>query len=196
LPATGLWGLVGSGPDAGSIDVDLALLPGTVPTAIDKLQNGQLIDVTPLATISGNIVTLHLTDGGLGDADGIANGVIVDPVVPLIEKAVPPPPPPPFGVATTSLPKATPGTPYGPVTLQAGGLGVSASHYVTTLKWKKVTLPKGLKLSSAGVLSGTPSAKLAAPSSVRVQVTETVTTLNGRKKIKTPTTVQATIPFA
>jgi hypothetical protein len=64
------------------------------------------------------------------------------------------------------------------------------------LKWKKVTLPKGLKLSSTGVLSGTPSAKLAAPSSVTVKVTETVTTLNGKKKVKTPTTVQATIPFA
>jgi hypothetical protein len=64
------------------------------------------------------------------------------------------------------------------------------------LKWKKVTLPKGLKLSSTGVLSGTPSAKLPAPSSVTVQVTETVTTLNGKKKVKTLTPVQETIPFA
>jgi hypothetical protein len=100
-----------------------------------------------------------------------------------------------FGIATTSLPMATPGTPYGPVTLEVGGLGVSASPSRTTLKWKKITLPKGLKLSSAGVLSGTPSAKLAAPTSVTVQVTETVITLNGKKKVKTPTTVQATIPF-
>ena len=139
------------------------------------------------------MVTLHLTDGGLGDADGVANGVIVDPVVPLTGKAAPPPPS--FAVATTSLPKASPGTPFGPISLQAGGLGVSASPYVTTLKWKKVTLPKGLKLSAAGVLSGTPSAKRAAPSSVTVQVTETVITLNGKKKVKTPTTVQATILF-
>jgi len=64
------------------------------------------------------------------------------------------------------------------------------------LKWKKVTLPKGMKLSSAGVLSGTPSAKLGPPSSITVQVTETVITLNGKKKVKTLTTVQATIPFA
>ena len=54
----------------------------------------------------------------------------------------------------------------------------------------------GLNLSSTGVLSGTPSTKLAAgPSSVTVQVTETVTTLNGKKKVKTKTTVQATIPL-
>jgi hypothetical protein len=31
------------------------------------------------ATISGNTVTFSLTDGGVGDADGVANGVIVDP---------------------------------------------------------------------------------------------------------------------
>ncbi len=67
---------------------------------------------------------------------------------------------------------------------------------MTTLKWKKVSLPKGLRLSSVGVLSGTLNRKLAAsPSSATVQVTETVITLNGKKKVKTPTTVQATIPL-
>ena len=82
------------------------------------------------------------------------------------------------------------------MTLQAANLGTSTSPYTTTLKWKKVTLPKGLKLSSAGVLSGTPSTKLVAgPSSVTVQVTETVTTLNGKKNVKTKTTVGATIPL-
>ena len=100
-----------------------------------------------------------------------------------------------FGIATTSLLNATPTSPYGPVTLQAAGLGVSANPYTTTLKWKKVTLPKGMKLSSAGVLSGTPNKNLAAgPSSVTVKVTETVTTLNGRRKVKTATTAEATIP--
>jgi hypothetical protein len=102
-----------------------------------------------------------------------------------------------FAIVTPSLPAATPGTAYGPATLQAVNLGTSASPYVTTLKWKKVTLPKGLKLSSTGVLSGTPNRKLiAGPSSVTVQVTETVTTLSGKKKVKTKTTVQATIPLA
>ncbi len=96
-----------------------------------------------------------------------------------------------FYIFTSSLPPATPGTSYGPVTLQAANVGVSTSP-----KWKKVTLAKGLKLSSVGVLSGTPSAKLAAPTSVTVSATETVATLNGKKKIKTKTTVQATIPFA
>jgi hypothetical protein len=101
-----------------------------------------------------------------------------------------------FLISTTSLPNATPGTLYGPVTLTTQVAGVSASPNVTTLKWKKVALPKGLKLSSAGVLSGTPSSKLGGGTGpVAVQVTETVTTLNGTKKVKTKTTVQTTIPL-
>ena len=103
---------------------------------------------------------------------------------------------PAFAISMTpALPSATRGVSYGPVSLQAVNVDPSTSPYATTVKWKKVTLPKGLKLSSAGVLSGTPSSKLAAgPSSVTVQVTETVTTVSG-KKVKTKTTVQATIPL-
>jgi hypothetical protein len=102
----------------------------------------------------------------------------------------------PFGITSTSLPAATPGTAYSPATLQTVGEGTSTSPYVTTLKWKKVSLPKGLKLSKTGVLSGTPSTKLkAGTSSVKVQVTETVTTRNGKKKVKTKTTASATIPL-
>jgi len=99
-------------------------------------------------------------------------------------------------IIVPQLSPATPGAAYGPVALQATNVLASTSPYTTTLKWKKVNLPKGLKLSSAGVLSGTPSAKLAAgPNSVTVQVTEQVITLNGKKKVKTKTTVQATIPL-
>ena len=101
-----------------------------------------------------------------------------------------------FAISTTSLPSATTNIAYGPVTLQATGAGVSATGYTTTLKWKKVSLPKGLKLSSAGVLSGTLNKSLVGgPSSVSLQVTETVTTLNGRQRAKTDSTVQATIPL-
>jgi lysophospholipase L1-like esterase len=101
-----------------------------------------------------------------------------------------------FAIAPALLPTATPGTAYGPVTLTARNTGISASPFITTLKWAKVALPKGLRLSSTGVLSGTPN-KRAAPgsTSVAVQVTEKVTTLNGSKRAKTRTTVQATIPL-
>jgi YVTN family beta-propeller protein len=101
-----------------------------------------------------------------------------------------------FAIVVPSLTPATPGLAYGPLTLQAANLGVSASLYVTTIKWTGAELPKGLKLSSAGMLSGTPNKKLVPGAySVVAQVTETVTTLNGKKKVKTPTTVQATIPL-
>jgi YVTN family beta-propeller protein len=102
-----------------------------------------------------------------------------------------------ISIATDSLPPATPGAAYSPVTLQAADLGTSASPYTTSLRWKKITLPRGLRLSSIGVLSGTPNKKLAAgPSSATVQVTETVTTLNTRHRpVKAKTTVEATIPL-
>jgi hypothetical protein len=101
-----------------------------------------------------------------------------------------------FSIATTSLPSATPGAPFGPVTLQANA-GISTSPYSTTLKWKKLTGPRGLRLSSTGVLSGTPTRRVqAGPSSVEVQVTETVTTLNSQNRpVTTKATVQATIPL-
>lgn len=39
------------------------------------------------ATFTGTSVTFTLVDGGVGDADGVANGVIVDPVAPALEVA-------------------------------------------------------------------------------------------------------------
>jgi hypothetical protein len=66
-----------------SIYVTLRLPPGSEPTEVYKLVNGSYVNITSLATFSGDYITLHLTDGGLGDADGEANGVIVDPVVPV-----------------------------------------------------------------------------------------------------------------
>jgi hypothetical protein len=179
-------------PIGGSIDVYVQLPSGTVPSAIYKLNpDGSLTDVTSLATISGNTVTMHLTDGGLGDADGVANGVIVDPLIPVTGATANG-----FRVATLSLPSVAPGNAITPVSLAATGLGVSDSPYTTTVKWIGAELPSGLKLSAGGVLSGTPNSKLLAGSySVVAQASETVTTLNGNKKVKTISTVQSTIPL-
>ena len=53
-----------------------------------------------------------------------------------------------------------------------------------------------MKLSQDGVLSGTPGKKLpGAWSAITVQLTETVTTLHGTKKVKQVTIVRATIPL-
>ena len=46
-----------------------------------KLQRGAWYRV-PSARVTGNQITLELTDGGTGDADGTADGTIVDPGAP------------------------------------------------------------------------------------------------------------------
>jgi hypothetical protein len=65
-----------------SVVVTLTLPTGSNPTSVWKFQNGTYIDVSQFATFSGDTIKLTLTDGGLGDADGLANGIIVDPVIP------------------------------------------------------------------------------------------------------------------
>ena len=104
--------------------------------------------------------------------------------------------PPIFQIITPGLPPATRGLGYASW-LQAYNFDSSAPSFTTTLKWKKVLpLPMGLKLSSSGFLGGTPSIKLpAGETSITVQVTEKVITFNGKKKVVTKKTVQATIPL-
>jgi len=74
-------------PVGGHVMVDV-LLPDGAPVDVAYKQNpltGALIpfefDGTTGAVIDGNVVTLHLVDGGRGDFDGQANGIIVDPVL-------------------------------------------------------------------------------------------------------------------
>lgn len=56
---------------------------GTHPSAWVKCQNGNCA-AYPNTSISGDTITLTLTDGGAGDADGVANGVITDPGAPAV----------------------------------------------------------------------------------------------------------------
>lgn len=70
-------------PIGGSQDVVIALPTGSAPTAVYKDTAAGLVDVSSIATITGDTIVMHLTDGGFGDEDGIANGVIVDPVIPV-----------------------------------------------------------------------------------------------------------------
>ena len=64
-------------------DVVIELPPGSGATNVYKFIDGAFVDVSSIATITGDTITMHLTDGGTGDEDGVANGVIVDPVVPV-----------------------------------------------------------------------------------------------------------------
>lgn len=76
------YSITGLNPSGSSATI-VMILPAPAPTGVQywKCQNGAWINVTSLlGDNDGDIVlTLTLTDGGLGDADGQANGTIVDP---------------------------------------------------------------------------------------------------------------------
>ena len=73
-----------------------------------------------------------------------------------------------FHISTTSLPNAIAGVPYSVQLQTQGGTG--------PYQWKKTAkLPKGLSLSSTGLLSGTPSSKAVGAQSVGVTVTSNKT---------------------
>ncbi len=69
---------------------------------------GELVDYSDYVTFNGNRATVRLVDGGLGDQDGVVNGVIVDPSGPAIAAAAPEPAPLP---APTPTPTPEPTTP-------------------------------------------------------------------------------------
>ena len=107
---------------------------------------------------------------------------------------------PGFVISSGTATAAKRGTAYS-YQLQAAGIGSGAPGVLTTLKWAKgmvvapaKALPKGLVLSSSGLLSGTPSMALYPGTfPIKVKVTETVTTLSGKKHIHTLTTVTGTV---
>lgn len=83
--------------------------PNPLPLGVKyyKYQNGNLIDCSSIMTrIDLYTLQLNLTDGGLGDADGIANGTIVDPGGPAFPLNAP-----------TSHGASTPSVPQSPVLL-------------------------------------------------------------------------------
>ena len=67
-----------------SIDVQFLIPAGMTANKVVKPKiGGGFIDLTSYAIFNSdsNTVTIRYTDGGIGDADGTANGVIVDPVM-------------------------------------------------------------------------------------------------------------------
>jgi len=67
-----------------TINVTFALPSGASANRVAKpLTNGGFLDLTPYSSFNSesNTVTVQYTDGGEGDADGIANGAISDPIV-------------------------------------------------------------------------------------------------------------------
>lgn len=71
----------------GTATVHLTLPVGTTLSRYFKFNGTAWSDATSLASFADNVVTLTLTDGGAGDEDGVANGVIVDPGGPAVVAA-------------------------------------------------------------------------------------------------------------
>jgi parallel beta-helix repeat protein len=94
-------------------------LPVPVGTQYWKCQGGTWINCTSLLgdDDGDNVLTLTLTDGGLGDADGAANGVIVDPGGPAVAVGAPAPAKP--------RASATPPRPLNPAQMSAQYLSVN-----------------------------------------------------------------------
>ncbi len=138
-------------PVGATIKVKLILPPGSHPTSLFKLVNGAYVEVP--ATIAGETVEFAITDGGTFDEDHVANGEVIDPVIPVSKG---------LQVRSARLPAATRGSAY--------SVQLAASGGTAPYRWGKVgKLPKGLKVTKGGVIEGTPSAKLA-PGSYPVQV--------------------------
>ena len=57
-----------------------------------KALNGVWLNWTSVVSLSGNTLTYSITDGGTGDADGVVNGSITDPIGISIPSPIPPPP--------------------------------------------------------------------------------------------------------
>ncbi len=137
-------------------------LPSPV-TTVRKLISGVWDPFAPDGTTGASLspdgltVTLDLQDGGRGDSDGVADGTIVDPLVPGIEQVT---------ITSDGVPTMTAGEPF-THQLQADWPGPA------TPTWSVLSgaLPTGITLDASGVLSGTPEGS-AGPSFVRVQATD------------------------
>lgn len=80
----------------GTARVKIELPGGKIPNALYKLEHlasgEQYVEIpTSLYTISGSLIELTLVDGGPDDEDGEVNGVIVDPLVPVVKTGQPAP---------------------------------------------------------------------------------------------------------
>ncbi|MBN1689817.1 MAG: hypothetical protein JW901_02210 [Dehalococcoidia bacterium] len=120
-------------------------LPGNLPpnSKYYKFQNGKWVDVTSLmgSNNGDSIITLTLTDGGLGDADGVANGIIVDPGGPAHISLTVMTPPRSSGQTTT--PATTTPVPLPNIAVQSASLSAT-----TTTPDKPVTVTADISNTS------------------------------------------------
>ncbi len=68
-----------------TVNIDVFLTTPTTATGYAKIQDRQWVPLpgTAFTKVTDKHFILHLTDGGVGDEDGLPNGVIVDPGAPI-----------------------------------------------------------------------------------------------------------------
>ncbi len=119
----------------GSTQTITIVLPSNIPSGAQywKCINDSWVDMTSLLgdNDGDNILTLTLTDGGLGDIDELANGTIVDPGGPAVpEASVQPPMPKPFA-ESPSAPEIPEHTIYSPARLSIKYLNIQPQQAQT-----------------------------------------------------------------
>jgi pimeloyl-ACP methyl ester carboxylesterase len=82
----GLFSFKITGIAAGSTVTVTITLPSDAPNGVQywKYQQGEGWYQIPVLSSSGNVITIQLTDGGAGDSDLVANGIIIDPGGPAV----------------------------------------------------------------------------------------------------------------
>ena len=140
----------------GSGTYNWQLASGTLPTGLTLNPNSGTISGTPTLAVSATPLTFKVTDTGSPVQSATSTNLTLTIVPPVLT------------ITTSSLPKGVVNVPYTLTLTATGGTGTD------TWQVSPGTLPAGLTLSTAGVLSGTPTATATALS-LTFKVTDTGT---------------------
>ena len=156
------------GESGGTSPFKWTIVSGSLPAGLGLDSNAGAITGTPTGAGSSS-VTFQIKDA----AGSSANQAITITVNP----------PPALTIATTSLAPATSGTAYSQTLLATGG--------VPSYAWAVTSgsLPAGLALSRAGVISGTPTGTVTSTSNFTVTVTDSQTPTAATKSANLSITV-------
>ncbi|MDV8066389.1 Ig domain-containing protein [Rhodococcus sp. IEGM 1366] len=126
------------------------------------IEKGQIIEIAEVVNVHTALTQYQVTIQVYESTTNARKGVNVIELINDTTKAVVSP----LAISTTTLPAGKVGTPYSQTLTSTGGTGAK--------KWTSTgTLPAGLTLSLAGVLSGTPTA--ASTPSITFKVTDSAT---------------------
>lgn len=139
----------------GGARVKIELPSGSAPSALFKLVHAagggeEYVEIpASLYTIAGNLIELTLVDGGPDDEDGEVNGVIVDPLVPVVmsrQSASSGP------ASAPPAPVEAPSSPTKPAAVRLGPSECVRGGSVTVHLASDLELPPGTTIQSSEIL--------------------------------------------